>query len=349
MKRALNRRVAGAAAAALLIGAGLWGGLALAASQPDIVRVGTGYRCENQTLDVDLLRVYNPGGNGVELAGGCGGHVGRMVIDTWTADGLRVGPARGGGPTLTIDRLDITCHGRDSTVHQDGIQAFGDNVTIHNATIDCGSSNNGAVYLSCLNGNATQNFKMDHSLLRTANSTLNVESCTGGSGNTFTDGFVCEGRSRTIAGPTYITLTGTVTLPRSDSRCTTLVDQYALDNRPPSTQQPPPLDGTTTGTTTTAPPPPPDTDGDGVPDASDNCVTVPNPGQADADGDGIGDACDTVVPPPPVCDNACVVEYERQIADLQAQAVAYATKIAAYAAFIQSQIAQGQAFLEANP
>ena len=35
-----------------------------------------------------------------------------------------------------------------------------------------------------------------------------------------------------------------------------------------------------------------DTDGDGVPDATDNCPTVPNPDQKDTDGDGIGDACD---------------------------------------------------------
>ena len=54
-----------------------------------------------------------------------------------------------------------------------------------------------------------------------------------------------------------------------------------------------------------------DTDGDGVPDANDNCIEVVNPFQTDDDGDGIGDACDTlksckeildlrhdVVPPP---------------------------------------------------
>ena len=36
-----------------------------------------------------------------------------------------------------------------------------------------------------------------------------------------------------------------------------------------------------------------DTDGDSVPDATDNCPGLPNPSQPDGDGDGRGNACDT--------------------------------------------------------
>ena len=48
----------------------------------------------------------------------------------------------------------------------------------------------------------------------------------------------------------------------------------------------------------------PDGDGDGVPDATDNCPTVPNPSQIDSfpiGGNGVGDCCDPTTPGFPAC------------------------------------------------
>jgi DNA-binding beta-propeller fold protein YncE len=65
--------------------------------------------------------------------------------------------------------------------------------------------------------------------------------------------------------------------------------------------------------------PPPDTDGDGIPDSSDNCPSQANPDQNDMDKDGMGDVCD---PFPANPDNllACMNEnaqFSLQILKLQ--------------------------------
>jgi len=44
-----------------------------------------------------------------------------------------------------------------------------------------------------------------------------------------------------------------------------------------------------------------DSDGDGVPDAVDNCPLTPNSNQNDQNGNGIGDACEVCDPGTGVC------------------------------------------------
>ncbi|MEA2380711.1 MAG: hypothetical protein QOH72_682 [Solirubrobacteraceae bacterium] len=75
--------------------------------------------------------------------------------------------------------------------------------------------------------------------------------------------------------------------------------------------------GDTPGTFVPAPANPPtpkplDSDGDGVPNRSDNCPNVPNADQRDSDADGVGDACDptpfVVVNTPPRTTTNTVVQ-----------------------------------------
>jgi hypothetical protein len=52
---------------------------------------------------------------------------------------------------------------------------------------------------------------------------------------------------------------------------------------------------------------PHDADGDGAPDAQDNCRATPNADQADADADGIGDACEGCTGSPLACHSGALV------------------------------------------
>jgi len=52
-----------------------------------------------------------------------------------------------------------------------------------------------------------------------------------------------------------------------------------------------------------------DTDGDGVYDCHDNCITTPNPGQENCDGDADGDACDSDIDNDGVTNSLDVCDY----------------------------------------
>ncbi len=69
---------------------------------------------------------------------------------------------------------------------------------------------------------------------------------------------------------------------------------FTLGDRDPMTGLPVPgaFGGPTTATSRLLNPLGGDSDGDGVPDSTDNCPFVANADQADGDGDGVGDVCD---------------------------------------------------------
>jgi len=74
-----------------------------------------------------------------------------------------------------------------------------------------------------------------------------------------------------------------------------------------------------------------DQDGDGVPDATDNCRTVANATQTDTDGDGVGDACDN-----------CTTVINRRVTDPAYPGGPYATEAAYFTANPWATLSGGQ-------
>lgn len=239
-----------AAGAAALVAVGVAGVLAatFTGSADGIVLTGQGYVCEGP-IDVELLKIYNPGGNALTIADGCSGTIGRVEIDTWTDDGIRVIGAANG--PVTIGGGYIRCHARAGSVHQDGIQIFGNNVTFTNLDVDCGTANNGGLFLSANSTNAASGIVFRDGTLRPANSTLFAGDSSNG-GNEVTGSVICEGRSFTVRGQANLDVfSGNTILPASDSRCALTATVDNMEPRPPADTPPP---------TTTDPPPPPDPD-----------------------------------------------------------------------------------------
>ncbi len=92
----------------------------------------------------------------------------------------------------------------------------------------------------------------------------------------------------------------------SGQMCVLEVDSYVCDTGPGSSPIDAPLLPPVDALVTLPDAPsydasPSDLDGDGIPNAADNCPTTPNPEQYNEDGDKFGDVCD---PCPPVADDA---------------------------------------------
>lgn len=76
------------------------------------------------------------GGDAVHLEAGCSGHIGRLSVRTWIADGVKVAQ---GAHDLTIGGGSIRCLAKVARVHQDGIQVMGGaHITFRGLHVDCG-------------------------------------------------------------------------------------------------------------------------------------------------------------------------------------------------------------------
>lgn len=191
-----------------------------AASSRSVVLVDQAWTCRG-AVDLDLVKVTmrSAGGDAIYLRQNCTGRIGRIEVDTWTGDGLKVNAPAPAAHDLTIGGGYIRCNGQTQG-HQDGIQAMGGrNITFRGLEIKCASNPNAQLFINSVNGGNPTNIVCDGCLLgRGAASTLLIMSSSGSGARNST---ICEGRyfDVRIQGAVSPVNTGNTVIPSTDPRC----------------------------------------------------------------------------------------------------------------------------------
>jgi hypothetical protein len=149
---------AAAGLAAIAVGLAACGGEERAPIDPgarSVVLVDRPFVCGrfDQPLDLELVKVTMTAASttrtrdAVRLSlGECTGRIGRIEVDTWRADGVKV---HHGARDLVVEGGYIRCHDREGGVHQDGIHAMGgERVTFRNIRIDCRTPQGSAFFVN---------------------------------------------------------------------------------------------------------------------------------------------------------------------------------------------------------
>lgn len=113
-----------------------------ASAAGSVVLSGQGWRCTGP-VDLDLVKVSSPPGDAITLAAGCTGRIGRIEVDTWTADGVKISNVTNAAHDLVIGGGYVKCWAIQGDTHQDAVQAMGGaRITFTGVSFDClGNSN----------------------------------------------------------------------------------------------------------------------------------------------------------------------------------------------------------------
>jgi hypothetical protein len=146
-------------------------------------------------VNLDLVKVTlrNDGGDGIHLREDCHGRIGRIEVDTWIADGLKVNAPAPAAHDLVVDGGYIRCHDREGSVHQDGVQVMGGSrLTFRNLEINCTSGTNSTFFVQAANGGRPTDIVCENCFFGSGTaSTMRIEESTrSGARNTL----VCPGR-----------------------------------------------------------------------------------------------------------------------------------------------------------
>lgn len=97
------------------------------------------FRCQGE-VDLDLVRVTmrTPVEDAISIDENCTGRIGRVEVETWTADGIKVQNHGDVAHDLVIESGFVKCHDVAGEYHQDGIQVMGGRgITFRNLRVDC--------------------------------------------------------------------------------------------------------------------------------------------------------------------------------------------------------------------
>ena len=182
----------------------------------------------NGPVNVGLVRVtMNAGVSGADavvLGENCSGRIGRVEVDTWSGDGIKVQNSAPVAHDLVVESGYVRCHSRTAGYHQDGIQAMGGHrLTFRNLSVFCGGVGvNAALFIARggSGGSTPTDVVFENGRLgpNAAHTILLATSLRSGARGTV----ICPGRAQEfeIQGSAQSPInSGNTLAPASDSRC----------------------------------------------------------------------------------------------------------------------------------
>lgn len=105
----------------------------------DVILEDRPFRCRGP-VDLDLVRVTIRTAleDAIQLDENCTGRIGRIEVETWTADGIVVQNRGAVAHDLVIESGYVKCHAFAEGAHQDGVQVMGgSDLTFRDLRVDC--------------------------------------------------------------------------------------------------------------------------------------------------------------------------------------------------------------------
>ncbi len=176
----------------------------------------------NKAVNLTLVKVTMTTANAdaIRLASGCTGRIGRIEVETWTQDGVKVqNNSQNAAHDLVVESGYVKCHDMAPAAHQDAVQAMGGaRLTFRNIVFDCLGNSNFFVNRAGSGSTQPTDVVCEGCVLGPRSSTtIRVNQATrSGARNSF----FCPGRNMTTfwGDPSYVNVNNTI-LARTDSRC----------------------------------------------------------------------------------------------------------------------------------